>query len=619
MSLTSSSLLGAALAYTRPNGCRPALPIFPLIPRKKNPLIKAWQTRATMAEDTVRAWWTQWPDANIGLPTKGFCVIDLDEHEAGASGRESLHELEREHGELPDTWIVLTPSGGEHWYFKCDDPNLTTGAKIAPGIDYRANGGLIVLPPSIHPNGGRYEWEAGHEPRDTPLAMLPAWLHDLILEAQARKQSEPLDVPEIIEAGERNTLLYKTACSLRSKGLTQEEIVAALGALNKGRCRPPVPDREVETIAASAAKYERGESCGKGGGDPSSFLSCFRTLDQMDEEEPRWFIQKLIPEGQIATLGSDGGVGKTTLAVAIAAARSSGRGCFLDPPGFSCDPQLVAFLSTEDSVKKKLRRKLREAGADMRNVIVPDFAEDKEGLLRGFKFGSELMGQFVRYFKPALCIFDPLQGFIPPLVNMGSRNAMRDCMAPLVSLGEETGTTFLIICHTNKRKQAFGRDRIADSADLWDISRSVMMLGYTEEQGVRYLSHEKSNYGELQPTQLFTIDAGGQIVPSGSTWKRDREFQIEAATATSGPTREDCKTFILTVLDGESGKMPVKTLEDRAKKEGYSERTIRRAKDDLKRDGEILYRSAGFGESKQWLIMRVPKGEDEDDIPEQWR
>lgn len=31
----------------------------------------------------------------------------------------------------------------------------------------------------------------------------------------------------------------------------------------------------------------------------------------------------------------------------------------------------------------------------------------------------------------------------------------------------------MVICHTNKRKGAFGRDRIADSADLWDIARSV--------------------------------------------------------------------------------------------------------------------------------------------------
>ncbi len=87
---------------------------------------------------------------------------------------------------------------------------------------------------------------------------------------------------------------------------------------------------------------------------------------------------------------------------------------------------------------------------------------------------------------------------------------MRDCMALSLAWGEECGTTFLIICHTNKRKGAYGRDRIADSADLWDVCRSVMMAGYTEEQGVRYLSNEKNNYEQLHgETILFTIDGDG--------------------------------------------------------------------------------------------------------------
>lgn len=343
-----------------------------------------------------------------------------------------------------------------------------------------------------------------------------------------------------------------------------------------------------------------------------SFLSCFKTLDDIEEEEPRWYIDNLIPEGQIVTLASDGGVGKTSLAVDIAANRSAGKPCFLDPPGFSSNPQVIAFLSTEDSVKKKLRRKLREAGAEMANIIVPDFSADTDGLLRGFKFGTEKLGLFVRHFRPSLCIFDPLQGFIPPMLNMGARNAMRDCMAPLVSLGEETGTTFLIICHTNKRKGASGRDRIADSADLWDISRSVLMLGFTEEQGVRYLSQEKSNYGELQITRLFTIDSNGRIEDAGTTYKRDREFQQDATVAVSAPMRQDCKDFILTELEKAGGMMPTNTLESLVMQAGYSVSTLRRAKDDLKKAVEIRYSQSGAGATKQWYVHRValPKGWD---------
>ena len=330
---------------------------------------------------------------------------------------------------------------------------------------------------------------------------------------------------------------------------------------------------------------------------PSSFLSCFKPLDSFEEQEAEWLVPNLIPKGQITTIASDGGVGKTTVWCNLVAAISSGRACFLDPPDYEREPQKVAFLTTEDSVRKKLKKRLREAGADMSNIITPDYARDTDGLLRRLKFGSAEMEQFIRWAKPALCVFDPLQGFIPPEINMGSRNAMRDCMAPLVSLGEETGTTFLVVCHTNKRKGAFGRDRIADSADL--------MLGYTEEQGVRYLSQEKSNYAELQETRLFSIDDNGQIHLEGTTWKRDREYMTDGAACVSAPNRDDCKSWILNRLDAAGGSMPTKDLEDLAKAEGYSYRTLRRAKDELKHDTEIRYYQIGAGKDKTWYIERL--------------
>lgn len=343
----------------------------------------------------------------------------------------------------------------------------------------------------------------------------------------------------------------------------------------------------------------------KGEEELSPFLSCFNTLDEIEEEEPRWFVEKYIPDAQISILASDGGVGKSSMTIDIAANRSAGRPCFLDPPDFTCKPQKIAFLNSEDSVKKKLRRRLRETGAIMQNIIVPDISADKNGLLRDFKFGTPEMSSFVRFYRPNLCIFDPLQGFIPPLLNMGSRNAMRDCMAPLVALGEEVGTTFLIVCHTNKRKGAYGRDRIADSADIWDISRSVLMMDYTDAQGVRYLSQEKSNYAELQETRLFSIDANGHIVPEGTSWKRDKEYQQEKVGDVSAPRREDCKEWILHELEINGGSMLTAELEKRAAADGYSRSTIRRAKDELKHSVDIEYHQAGIGKEKVWFVRRV--------------
>lgn len=335
------------------------------------------------------------------------------------------------------------------------------------------------------------------------------------------------------------------------------------------------------------------------------FLSCFKTLGDFEEEEATWLVPGWIPEGQITLMAADGGIGKTTLWCNIIAAISSGRRCILDPPEHTREPQRVAFLTTEDSVRKKLRKKLRLAGANMNNIITPDFLADKSGALRDLKFGRPEMGKFVRHFRPALCVFDPVQGFIPPDINMGSRNAMRDCMAPLISLGEETGTTFLVVCHTNKRPKASGRDRIADSADLWDVSRSVLMAGYTEDQGVRYLSNEKNNYEQLQETLLFTIDEDGQAKAEGTTWKRDREYAQDAAASTAAPKREDCKEWLQQALIEAGGAMPSKDLEGKAKLAGYSYITLRRAKDELKKAGAVKFFQTGGAKDKVWHVQIV--------------
>ncbi len=326
-----------------------------------------------------------------------------------------------------------------------------------------------------------------------------------------------------------------------------------------------------------------------GAAEPDPLLSLFKSLEDFPEEDAKWLVQGWIPEGQISIIAADGGIGKTTLWCHVIAALSNGTTCILDPPGTNREPVKVMFLTTEDSVRKKLRKKLRLAGANMKNIITPDFVGDRSGLLHKLKFGTPDMEKVLRAFRPALCIFDPVQGFTPPKVNMGSRNEMRDCMAPLISIGEEINTTALIVSHTNKRKGAYGRDRIADSADLWDIARSVMMAGYTEDQGIRYLSNEKNNYSQLQETILFTIDSDGQIQKDGTSWKRDREYIQGAEIARAAPMREDCKAFILQTLEEAGGAMPTAELEEKVKTAGYTFTSMKRAKKELKAEGAIKH------------------------------
>lgn len=248
----------AALAYIQQNGCRPPFNIFPIMRRSKDPLVSRGFYDATTDSWQVREWWAKWPYANIAVRCVGFVVLDIDRHDPSQDGAETLRDLEREHGELPDTPIVLTPSGGTHYYFKTDDLRLTGGVSIASGIDYRGNLGYVLVPPSVHPNGGVYEWDAGHMPAETPMAPLPEWLHELMLQSK-KPEGKTSELVETIPEGQRNARLASEAGRLRKKGYTAPEIDGALQAINEARCSPPLPRDEVTAIANSISRYERGE------------------------------------------------------------------------------------------------------------------------------------------------------------------------------------------------------------------------------------------------------------------------------------------------------------------------------------------------------------------------
>jgi hypothetical protein len=100
-------------------------------------------------------------------------VVDVDTDPAkGKQGAESLQQLIADHGELPETLMQKTGSGGLHYFFHTEKPykNDSTG-RIGKDIDCRCVSGYVIIPPSNHYSGGHYVWL-----NDKPLAEIPDWL-----------------------------------------------------------------------------------------------------------------------------------------------------------------------------------------------------------------------------------------------------------------------------------------------------------------------------------------------------------------------------------------------------------------------------------------------------------
>lgn len=156
----------------------------------KHPFFRDWARVAATDPDVVRRLWDGYPKANVGLATgvthAGYAivVVDID----GDRGRESLAKLTCEFGALPETLSAATgrESGGTHYYFQLPIAyvdRIRTQSGVVPGIDIRAGGGMIVLPPSLHPSGARYAWL-----NDAPIAKLPDWIGNLTRSKESQQR-----------------------------------------------------------------------------------------------------------------------------------------------------------------------------------------------------------------------------------------------------------------------------------------------------------------------------------------------------------------------------------------------------------------------------------------------
>lgn len=238
--------------------------VLPLSKRNKIPAIKGGCKSASEDVRQTRAWWAQNPEHNVGIatgsPSRGLVVIDLDvDEDKGEDGYETLRLWEREHGELPETVTAITGRGGIHMYYQCNTPiGCSVNSDLA--VDIRGDGGFVVAPPSVHPNGRAYEWE--NHPEDYAVAEADDNVYEFIRHVQGeRKRISKFKLPESIGAGARNDTLFKYASSLQAQGYDDVYISVALSKVNESRCVPPLPSVDIEKIVSSVTeRYEKGDA-----------------------------------------------------------------------------------------------------------------------------------------------------------------------------------------------------------------------------------------------------------------------------------------------------------------------------------------------------------------------
>jgi hypothetical protein len=429
----ASAFCDAALRYARLGLC-----VIPLHAGAKKPIFENWPEVATKDQAIISRWWQQTPQANVGIATgkrSGVFVLDVDPKNGGLDSYETLLS---KHGQFPNTWQQITGSKGTHLFFRYPSFPVKNAAGIFPGIDIRGDGGQVVAPPSIHPNGTPYEWDGLDEIEQTRIAEAPMWLLELLEHKQQGGSPHlPINADGVkIPHGVQHYTLLALAGAMRRMGLNEEEMLPTLLTVNHARCEQPGSDANIRQIADSVMKYrpadgdlyktatklwrltkakeheerERNESLGLAVVDG---LTVFRSsgLDQ------KCVIEGVLYNGLTVFAGRPK-VGKSWLTLQLALAVAKGEKFLGELPVHL--PGGVVYVALEESQARTATRMQRLVADETPFLQNISMVYSMSPLSQG---GDEQLDQILRDKRPSLVIIDTFLALVG-----GGNSERRDVM-----------------------------------------------------------------------------------------------------------------------------------------------------------------------------------------------
>lgn len=536
--------------------------ILPVKPEEKRPYMTNWlqymKNRAT--KQMVGNWFTSLSGAGIGVVTgriSNIIVLDVESY--------CPFPIEELLKKYPTQMISRTGSGGYHLFYQypTNVSKVSNRVKIFEGADLRADGGFIVLPPTRHPNGNKYEWISRGIPGAFPLALL-----DLRSEPTIQNEGWITEALRGVSEGGRNDTCARLAGYFFKKGMNADIVEALLLEWNE-RNNPPLPVREVRTTIKS---IERSHATGG-----SQFTQVQFENDNTQEEQKQstfdvmkmvdyvkgyggdgvsWLVQDWLPDKSITFLISPPESYKTWILLDLAVSVSAGVPFLGGYEVNQTGPTLI--IQQEDShsgltdrlaliVEQKLGATANIDSDEWQVPRMPDipiYVHPSRMLRFDNKQVIEELERQIETIKPKVILIDPLYS-----TTSGVDNYMADLanqMMVLKTWRDKYGCSFVIAHHSKKnldpdstaREDSWGSQFLNAFLEAgWQVRRNPRLA----QNEIVVRRHSKV-MGNQQPISLtFNIST-----------RYPMKYEVVAkqyeAMTTGGETRQPAQANLLDML-----------------------------------------------------------------------
>ena len=554
----------------------------------KTPLMpwKRYQTElATEAE--VRLWFEAWPSMNIGMATgavSGTVVLDGD---SDAAIKFALSQGEGELAEAP----MVTTGKGAHWYLEHPGEVVKNFAHKWPMLDFRGDGGYVLLPPSLHRSGNRYQWHATPEQMGGLLSV-PPWLMEALRGKKPAssdgnaEEREGIDFGSFVDGvgeGQRNDMLFRLACKLRGEGLDLDLAkLAVLGAAE--RCTPPYDHEEALAIVERVWEtYEANppgayfvdddddtevadEEGAEKPEDPDAYPieHVAEVIRKLDGTEERWLVEGIIGRGQCHWFYAKSGTGKSLVGIKLGLHIAAGLPC-----GERDVEQGPVLFISEDSALVDFVGYIRRiaAGMGLNLDALPVYINSNEGLRITDKKGRQKVEKGIDQHQPVYVLFDSCERLVPAKEWSSSEH---DELVMLIQKCRSERRSIVVIDHTNK---AGG-----------DPSLDALYGGRTKSATADHCLHFKGDLNKDGVRTAWTKNRGQPRVPFEVKLVADEETMVlDLVPVHSLKKLTKTERTVLNFLERAPGEW--RSIREVVDRTCVGERSAKRALVDLRRKG----------------------------------